>query len=203
MWWAIASIAMSALSAGAAGNSAAAGAKAQEKWQAYRNAMARIGDAQNQNAITTNTISQIQQSAREAIGIQRAGIEQSGANEVAAAASGTTGRSVRAVGLNLDRAQLRAEATRQQSLQDMFANEKAQRMNSSMAAAMAQDYSYIPKPSSSTAMLGLGGSILKNFGGDIGKWAVNLNFGGGGGANEWGVTPGQFDVSSLGGGGGG
>lgn len=187
--WMAASIGVSLLGMGAGSNGAAASAKAQEKYQAWRNAMAQISNAQTQNAITDNTVSQIQQSARQAMGIQRTGMEAQGASEVQAAAAGVTGRSVAATERNLERQTMRAEEGRRQTLQDMFANERIQRMNSAMQATLGQSYSYIPQPSSASSMLGLGAGILKNYGEDIGKWFGNLNTGGFGSSMWDNLTP--------------
>lgn len=190
MWWEIASIGMSALGIGASGSAGAASAKAQEKYQAWRNAMAQISNAQTQNAITDNTVSQIQQSARVAMGIQRTGMEATGASEVQAAASGTTGNSVAATERNIERQTLHAEENRRQTLQDVFANERIQRTNSSMQANMGQSYSYIPQTNSASSMLGLGAGIAKNYGSDIGKWFNNQNFSGTTSGSMWdNLTP--------------
>ena len=190
MWWEIAAIGMSALGIGASSGASAASAKAQEKYQAWRNAMAQISNAQTQNAITDNTVSQIQQSARIAMGIQRSGMESIGASEVQAAASGTTGNSVAATERNIERQTLHAEENRRQTLQDVFANERIQRANSSMQANMGQSYSYIPQTNSASSMLGLGAGIAKNYGSDIGKWFGNQNFSGTTSGSMWdNLTP--------------
>ena len=188
-WWAAASIGLQVLGIGAGANSQAAAAKAQAQYQAWRNAMAKISDAQTQNAITDNTVSQIQQSARQAMGIQRTGMEAQGASEVQAAAAGVTGRSVAATERNLERQTMHAEEGRRQTLQDMFANERIQRANSAMQATLGQSYSYIPQPSSASSMLGLGADILKNYGEDIGTWFGNLNTGGFGSSIWDNLTP--------------
>lgn len=189
MWWAIASLAMSALSMGASGSAAAASSKAQAKYLAWKNAMAQISNAQNQNAITDNTVSQIQQSARQAMGIQRTGMEATGASEVQAAAAGVTGRSVAATERNIERQTMHAEEGRRQTLQDMFANERIQRMNSAMQASLGESYSYIPQPSSASSMLGFGAGALKNYGADIGKWFNNQNLTGFGSSMWDNLTP--------------
>lgn len=176
--WMAARIGVSLLGMGAGNSGAEASAKAQAKYQAWRNAMAQISNAHTQNAITDNTVSQIQQSARQAMGIQRTGMEAQGASEVQAAAAGVTGRSVAATERNLERQTMHAEEGRRQTLQDVFANERVQRMNSAMQATLGQSYSYVPQPSSASSMLGLGAGVLKNYGEDIGKWFGNLNFGG-------------------------
>lgn len=183
-WMGAIGIGLTLLSMGAGSNAQAAQAKAQAKWIAYKNAMAKISDAQNQNAITDNVVSEIQQSARIAMGIQKSGMEVQGANEVQAAAAGVTGHSVAAVERNLERTQMGAEANRRQTLQDLFTSERQLRNNSAMSAAMGQSYSYIPQQSSASSMLGLGAGIAKNYGTDIGKWLGNQDFGSIG--NFWG-----------------
>lgn len=188
--WAAAGLGLSLLSMGASGSGSEAAAKAQAKYQAWKNAMAQISNAQTQNAITDNTVSQIQQSARQAMGIQRTGMEVQGASEVQAAAAGVTGKSVAATERHLERQTLNAEEGRRQTLQDMFANERIQRMNSSMQATLGQSYSYIPQPSAASSLLGFGAGVAKNYGADIGKWFGNQNFSSSFGSSMWdNLTP--------------
>lgn len=188
-WMGWAGLSLSVLSMGMGSSANEAAAKAQAKYQAWRNAMAQISNAQTQNAITDNTVAQIQQSARQAMGIQRTGMEAQGASEVQAAAAGVTGRSVAATERNLERQTMHAEEGRRQTLQDMFANERIQRMNSAMQATLGQSYSYIPQPSSASSLLGFGAGALKNYGADIGKWFNNQNFSGFGSSMWDNLTP--------------
>lgn len=199
--WMAASIGVSLLGMGAGSAGSAAAAKAQEKWQKYRNTMVQLSNANNQNAITVNTVREMQKSAREAMSIQEAGMAQTGASEVQAAAAGVQGRSVRATTMNLERGQLHAEETRKQNLQDLFVQETYSRRNSGFAASLQQDYSYIPQPSSVSSMLGLGANVLGKYGDQIGSWFSNL--GGGsigsgngsvGNATQWNTPGGLTNI---------
>ena len=146
MWFAVAA---GLQVAGAMGQYSAdkANAKAQKRIQEYRNKMANISNAINQDAITTNTTLAIQQSARQAVYMRRDELSTLGSTAVAAAAAGVRGRSVNATLVDVQRNAGFAESMRQRDLQEQFMQFDQQRLGSALSAVMNQDLSYIPKPS--------------------------------------------------------
>jgi hypothetical protein len=158
MWWMVAAAAAGSLLGGAgASQQYKADLKAAEwniKYQKYRNAMAQVSNAQNQNAITTNTSLAIQWSANKAINLQAEGLAERSKAIVSAAAAGVGGGSVSATIADIDRAAANAEYGRREELNAQFLGFDQQRRSSSMAAAMQQDYSYIPLPDKSSITLG-------------------------------------------------
>lgn len=122
------------------------------KMQEYRNKMTMLSAAQQQNTITQNVTSSIQASAVQAADIQKKTQEATGAAEVAAAATGTTGRSVDMVETNVQRAGASQEYARQQQLQNVFASAETQRQNVAMQAVMQQDLNWYQNPAQPNAL---------------------------------------------------
>lgn len=119
-----------------------------KKMQEYKNKMTMLSAAQQQNTITQNVTSAIQESANVAADIQKKVQEATGAAEVAAAATGTTGRSAEMVQTNVERAGASQEYARQKQLQNVFASSDTQRQNVSMQAVMQQDLTWYQNPQS-------------------------------------------------------
>lgn len=136
-------------------------AKYKQKIKEYNNAMVRLADANNQNAITTNQNLAVERSTRQAFAIERSHYTTVGKAEVAAAASGTAGRSVNQTMYQIDRSAAEAEAARKSDLEAQLAGFSQQRLNSNMQARQATDISYIPQPSPVSAMLGIAGDMYK------------------------------------------
>jgi hypothetical protein len=122
----------------------------------YRNKMTNISNAINQNAITTNTTLQIQQSARKAVHIRREGLSSLGASTVIAAAAGVRGNSVQSTLIDLQRNTSLVDAARSRDLDQFFAQAHQQRLGSSLSAVQNQDLTFIPKPN-------LGQMLFKDF----------------------------------------
>lgn len=116
------------------------------KLQEYRNKMTMLSAAQQQNTITQNVTSAIQASAIVATDIQKKVQEAVGATEVAAAATGATGRSVDMVQNNVERAGAAQEYARQQQLNNVFASAETQRQSVAMQAVMQQDLNWYQNP---------------------------------------------------------
>lgn len=174
MWWMIA--AQAAMGALSAADQYKKDKKAYEwnvKLQKYRNAMAFISDAQNQNAITTNTSLAIQTSALRAVSNQSEALRTRSTAIVNAAAAGVAGGSVAMAINDIDRQAATIEYNRREELQAQFLGFDQQRISSRMSAMMQQDYSYIPKPDKSSILMGALGGGMKG-------WAMS---GGGGGQN--------------------
>lgn len=136
------------------------------KVQEYKNKMTMLSAAQQQNTITQNVTSAIQSSAVVATDIQKKVQEAVGATEVAAAATGTTGRSVDMVQNNVERAGAAQEYARQQQLNNVFATAETQRQNVAMQAVMQQDLTWYQKPqapSEWTTLMRIGLGAAKPF----------------------------------------
>lgn len=161
MWFAIAA---GMQVAGALGQYSAdkANAKAQKAVQKYRNKMANIANAINQNAITTNTILSMQQSARKAVFMRRDELSTLGSTAVAAAAAGVRGRSVNASLMAVQRNAATAERMRQNDLEEQFMQYDQERLSSSLSAVMNQDHSYIAKPSLGSYLFKAASSIAQS-----------------------------------------
>lgn len=188
---------------------AKAKAKAMKKQQEYNNKMARISDALNQNAITTNVSMAMQQSAVQSQQIQQQGDAMRSAVTVSAGATGTVGNSVEQTKLAVRAQEATAEYTRQENLRGMFMQADQQRRTSTLAADMQQDYSPIQMPNATAYLFdhltytsaGLLESSFKNtepanpkpYGGGannntsaFANWGVVSNASGTGGTNWWG-----------------
>ena len=124
------------------------------KWQAYNNAMVTVQEAGNQNSITTN-----ENLARERAAIQRAAITKSAYQtkaqaEVAAAASGTSGRSVDIALYDIGRNEAMAIDAVDKDLKVQFLGFDNQRQGSAMQGQMSKDFRGLPMPNAATYMLG-------------------------------------------------
>jgi hypothetical protein len=131
-------------------------AKADQAYQAYKNAMARISDATTQNVITENQIATNQAYGDQAVGIKQQNILSVAQAEVSAAAAGVKGRSVNQVQLNINRSAALAERQRQNDMKNANLSFAGQRQQSAQAAANAQDYTYIPTPKLGSYLLKAG-----------------------------------------------
>lgn len=138
--------ALTAASALASYGADKATAKAQQAYQVYKNAMARISNATTQNVITENQIATNQAYGDQAVGIKQQNILSVAQAEVSAAAAGVKGRSVNQVQLDINRSAALAERKRQNDMTNSNLSFAGQRQQSAQAAANAQDYSYIPTP---------------------------------------------------------
>ncbi|QPC44932.1 hypothetical protein HW532_20865 [Kaustia mangrovi] len=131
-------------------------AEAKRAWQKYNNAMVRLADAQNQNAITTNRNLAIERSTEQGFQIERSEYVTKAAAEVAAAAIQTEGRSVNQTLFQIESNAAHAQARRKADLEAQFAAFDHQRMTSAFQAAQQIDYSIIPEPSPVSSLLGFG-----------------------------------------------
>lgn len=136
-------------------------AASKRKWQVYNNAMTRIADGQNQNAITTNQNMAVGRSTVQQFEIERSEYTTRAQVETAAAVAGTGGRSVNQTMFQVDRNAAVAQRNRLSDLQAQLDGFDNQRRTSAFQAAQQIDYTYIPSPSPVTAMLGLGGDLSK------------------------------------------
>jgi hypothetical protein len=138
-------------------------AKQQKKWQAYNNAMTRLANANNQNAITTNEILAEERAQVQRVNIQRSAYITSGAAEAAAAAADTGGRSVNAVIFDIGRNASMQQAALEADLEAQYLSFDNQRANSQFQMASNLDYSYIPKPQLASYALNFGSDMANAY----------------------------------------
>lgn len=136
-------------------------------WINYSNAMTDLSNSINQNAITTNEVLAVQASDLRALDISKVSIAQAAQANVVAAAAGVKGRSVNQSIFDIQRNAATADYNRVVELNNQFLAFDQQRLNSSMSARLNQNYSYVAKPSASTALLGSVSSALTPYIGDI------------------------------------
>lgn len=148
---------------GAVGGFIAAQRKAESdrKWQAYNNKMVRLQDAQNQNSITTNENMRKERKATQVMQVQMSERATSASAEVAAASTGTIGRSVNMVLFDIGRnaASARQAIEKDDDWQD--AQTDNQRLQSAMQAEMQVDLRQIPGPNPATMMLGVAQGFMR------------------------------------------
>lgn len=129
--------------------------------QSYNNTISAISAAQSQNTVTRNEIQAVDASIRQGLDIQKSLLRAEGAARVATGAAGVKGGSVDSVmrGLRSSASQAQFARTEQTRLQmEAFGQE---RRNIGIAKALNKDVSVLPKPSATTALLGLGTNMLK------------------------------------------
>lgn len=136
-------------------------AKSDRKWQEYNNKMVRLQDGLNQNSLTTNENMLKERAQTKKVQIQMSEYSTTASAEVAAAASGTVGRSVDMVLFDIGRnaAGARARVDKDTSLQEDQIEQ--QRLQSALAAETSINYKSIPGPSAATAMLGVAADLGK------------------------------------------
>jgi hypothetical protein len=136
-------------------------AEADRAWQDYNNRMTRMADAQNQNALTANEnmLRERVHTMRKQIGMAEAATTASA--EVAAAATGTTGRSVNMVLFDIERnaAGKREDLERDEKMQLMQIDNK--RQQSAFSAQAQLDLRTIPDPNPASYILGLTSDLGK------------------------------------------
>lgn len=124
------------------------------KWQAYNNAMIAVQDAGNQNNITTNENLAVQDAAKKKYAIRQTAYKTRASAEVAAAASGTGGRSVDIALFDIGRNEAMALEATNDDLAMQYLQFDNQRVASSMQAKMSHDFRGLPTPNPATYMLG-------------------------------------------------
>lgn len=135
-------------------------AKAEKAWQKYRNKMVDLSASINQNALTTNELLAQDAFAAQAIELDKSTILTRARTEVAAAAAGVKGKSVNRSIRRIIATSAEREAERQAEFSAMKSGIRQQRLNTSLSAAMQQDYSVIPKPSPVSYILGAVGNTI-------------------------------------------
>jgi len=139
---------------------AAAQAKQDRMWQAYNNKMVKLQNAMNQNAITTNENMSRDRVKQQMFNIEMSEMSTKASAEVSAAASGTVGRSVDMVLMDIGRnaARKRGSIERDQDMQEVVLDN--QRIQSDMQTQMQLNLKSIPSPSAGTAILGFATDMI-------------------------------------------
>lgn len=130
-------------------------AKTQRKWQAYNNALVRLQNGMNQNAITTNEGMAVERASEAEYAIRKSEYITKASAEVSAAATGTTGRSVNAVLFDVGRNAAKASADKQRDLDYQMLGFQQQREQSNLQTEMQIDNSRIPGPNPADVVMGL------------------------------------------------
>jgi len=125
-----------------------------KKWQLYNNTMVSIQDAGNQNAITVNENLAREKASRDAFAVKKSAYQTKASAEVAAAASGTTGRSVDIALYDIGRSEALMLDQIGKDLSAQYMQFDQQRQGSAMSAKLSKDFRGVPMPSPATYMLG-------------------------------------------------
>lgn len=131
--------------------------------QKYQNTMADLSKAQSLNAMTDNEISFRDSVVHTKKAVELAALQDTAAAAVSAATAGVDGGSARAVLRGLTRSRLSATTAIDKSVlaqRRAFVNE---RRNVEIASIYGKDISIIPKPSTASALLGIGAGMIDVF----------------------------------------
>jgi hypothetical protein len=141
----------------------AAEAKQDRLWQAYSNKMTKLQNAMNQNAMTTNENMSKDRVKQQMFQIEMSEMSTKATAEVAAAATGTVGRSVDMVLMDIGRnaARKRGDIERDQDMQEVVIDN--QRVQSDMQTSMQLNLKSIPSPSAGNAILGIATDVVGAF----------------------------------------
>lgn len=131
------------------------------KMQKFRNAMAKMQSARQQNAITINENRLASSAVESESMIQRTSIIDKGKAAVAAAAAGVKGNSVDMTMRDLAGSASRASYAVRRQLNQQMSDLGEQRKSVAIGAVLNQDIQVIPKPSVGSMLLGAGTSMLQ------------------------------------------
>lgn len=130
-----------------------------EKWRKYNNAMVSIQDAGNQNNITTNENLSREKAQRDKYAIRTSAYKTAASVEVAAAASGTGGRSLDIAMFDVGRSEALALDAVNRDVTVQFLQYDNQRQGSAMQARMAHDFRAPNTPNPATYLLGFASDV--------------------------------------------
>lgn len=133
-------------------------AKADRAWQKYNNTMTKLTNSINQDVLTTNENIQRKATLQKRFAIRKSEYTTLASASVAAAASGTTGRSVNAVLHDIKRNAALADAAAADDFEMIKLETDNQRRQSSMNTQMSLDLRKIQGPNPIALALGLMGS---------------------------------------------
>ena len=135
----------------------------QQAAQEYGDTMRQLSAAQQTNTLTVQDAQLQDKTARLQGTLQQASIRDMAASEVNAAAAGVAGGSVTQALLGLKRSAMGAQHARMRNLDsEMFAVDQSKK-NIRLATIMGEDISVIQRPSTASALLGLGSTLLDKY----------------------------------------
>lgn len=135
-------------------------AKMQKIQQDYQNTMSALSAAQSLNSVTENEIGLRDAAIRAESTLQLQTMRDKADGEVAAAAAGVRGGSVKSVMRGMMRDSLQAKFALKQNHKNERRSALSQRRNILISKAFNKDISVIPRPSAASALLGLTKSTL-------------------------------------------
>lgn len=137
-------------------------AKADKAWQKYNNALTRMQNAQNHNAITVNEGLLAERTTRAKFAVRQAAYRTQGEAEMSAAAVGATGNNVERVLATLKKNESRELTQLDRDFEAQALQLAEQRTASNLQTEMQIDYKQIPSPNLlSTLLTGVGDVSMK------------------------------------------
>lgn len=128
--------------------------------QTYRNTMAALSAAQSNNVVVSNEIQARDAAVRQGVTIEKQALMDTENAKVAAATAGVSGGSVDAVARNLKASAINANKSRLSQLAMQMRAYNQEKRNIAVTKAYSKDISVIPKPSTSSMLLGLGMQMI-------------------------------------------
>lgn len=136
---------------------AGAEAKNRRRWQKYNNALISMQVGQQVSTLNTNQNIARERSAEEAFLIRRSEYITKASAEVAAAATGTTGRSVNMTLFDIGRNAAIADRDRVRDFELQVLGMEQQKAQAIMQGKLSLDVTDIPSPNPFSALLGFAG----------------------------------------------
>lgn len=131
--------------------------------QDYDNAMSALSAAQQLNTITQNEISVRDAAVRASTAIDIQAMKDRADAEVSAAAAGVRGGSVRSTLRGLARSRLTAKQSLHKRVKAQAQASTQSRRNTELSKVFSKDISVLPTPSTASALLGLGATIIDTY----------------------------------------
>lgn len=138
-------------------------AKADKAWQKYNNALTRMQNAQNQNAITINEGLLVERRVRAEFAVRQSAYQTEGQAEMAAAAIGAEGNNVERVLLQIKKNESRELANIAGDFDAQALQLAEQRVASNFQTEMQIDRTQIPKPNIASDLLTSFGDVSMKF----------------------------------------
>jgi hypothetical protein len=132
----------------------------EEKMQAYRNTMSKLSAARATNAVQVNEARTVDAATIADAMMQRQALQDQGRVEMEAAASGTTGNSVKMVMDDLKASAGRASYAQKRQTSQALSEMREDRKSIAINSVLNKDIQVIPKPSIGSALLGAGTNLL-------------------------------------------
>ena len=129
----------------------------------YRETMTAISASQQYNTMTDNEIAMRDAAVRTSVALNVQSLQDRGSAEVDAAAAGVKGGSVQATMRGLMRSRLQARQALRMKVAAQAKSASNDRRNLAFSVVMNKDISPLPRVSTSSALLGLGASIIDTY----------------------------------------